>query len=338
MPRDVSRRPVGPVRVRWRRPTHLRGPQRVAVAAGQVVAHERGTRLVGLDAATGAPRWDVPLGTWPRSVVATDRRCWALPQDRPELACLDLGAGSALWRAAVPPFSGHLVVAGDTMLVGGWRGYTALRAFDGRTGDLRWARPGPVPVARPVVAGGRVLLARPGTPELSVLDLDDGGEVFRRDLPEPFADPDDRPAFATLDADHVLVRCGPRSLWRVHVGSGDAVEFFRGDVDLSPDAPVVSGDLACVRDRGAGLTAVDAGTGRPRWRLDADGDPPVGGVVRTENGHLVARRSGILVRVDDDGEIHGRATAGRRLDGVRALTPGGVLLTGPGELSAVTPP
>ncbi|WP_349877165.1 PQQ-binding-like beta-propeller repeat protein [Micromonospora sp. HUAS YX12] len=324
------------VGVRWSRPSHMRGRQAVAVASGYVVAHERGTRLAGLDAATGAARWDVPLGAWPRAVVVAGDRCWALPQNRDEVDCLDLRTGELVWRTAVPRFTGHLVVAGDTVLVGGWRGYTALRALHRETGTLRFATAARVATLRPVVAGGVVLVGTPDVSELRMLDLGSGAEVRRLALPEPLADSDDRPTLVAVDGDHVLLRCGPGTVWRVHAGSGDGEEFFRAEAGLAPDAPCVTGALAWLRDSLGGLTAVDLTTGGVRRRV-GPGDPPVPGVAPAGDCHLVARRSGILLRVDDDG-VHEWATALRRIDSLHALGPGTVLLAGAGGLSAVSPP
>ncbi|MFD4206058.1 PQQ-binding-like beta-propeller repeat protein [Micromonospora tulbaghiae] len=322
------------VRVRWSRPSHMRGPQAVAVASGYVVAHERATRLVGLSAATGDTHWDVPLGTWPRAVVVAGERCWALPQNRDEVDCLDLRTGALVWRAVVPPYTGHLVVAGDTVLVGGWRGYTALRALHRDTGTLRWDTAARVATVRPVVVGGVVLVGAPGASELRMLDPDGGAEVRRLALPEPLADSDDRPALVAVD-DHVMFRCGPRTIRRVHVGSADGEEFFRAEADLTPDAPCVTGALAWVRDSRGGLTAVDLTTGAVRRRVGA-GDPPVPGVAPAGHCHVVARRSGALLRVDDDG-VDERAAGVRRIDSLHALDPDTVLLAGAGGLSAVSP-
>ena len=313
----------------------MRGPQAVAVASGYVVAHERSTRLVGLDAATGDARWDVPLGTWPRAVVAAGERCWALPQNRDEVDCLDLRTGELVWRAAVPPYTGHLVVAGDTVLVGGWRGYTALRALDRETGRLRWAADARVATVRPVVAGGVVVVGAPGGSELRILDADSGDEVRRLALPEPLTDSDHSPALVTVDDDHVLFRCGPRTIRRVHLGTDDGEEVFRAQAGLAPDAPSVTGTLAWVRDVWGSLTAVDVTTGAVHRRV-GPGDPPAEGVAPAGDSHVVARRSGVLLRVDDDG-LHERTTGLRRIDSLHALDADTVLLAGAGGLSAVSP-
>lgn len=331
----TGRTRLPPARVRWSRPSHLRGPQAVAVTSGYVVAHERATRLVGLDAATGDARWDVPLGTWPRAVVVAGERCWALPQNRDEVDCLDLRTGALAWRTAVPPYTGHLVVGGDTVLVGGWRGYTALRALDRETGTTRWATAARVATVRPAVAGGVVVVGAHGGSELRILNAGSGDEVRRLALPEPLTDSDRSPALVTVDDDHVLLRCGPRTIRRVHLGSGDGEEFFRAEADLTPDAPSVTGTLAWVRDNRGGLTAVDVTTGAVHRRV-GPGDPPAEGVAPAGDSHVVARRSGVLLRVDDDG-VHERTTGLRRIDSLHALDPDTVLLAGAGGLSAVSP-
>ncbi|MBF5032827.1 PQQ-binding-like beta-propeller repeat protein [Micromonospora sp. ANENR4] len=250
-----------------------------------------------------------------------------------EVDCLDLRTGSLVWRAPVPPYTGHLVVDEDTVLVGGWRGYTALRALDRETGTTRWATTARVATVRPAVAGGVVVVGALGGSELRILDADSGDEVRRLALPEPLTDSDHSPALVTVDDDHVLLRCGPRTIRRVHLESGDGEEFFRAEADLTPDAPSVTGTLAWVRDNRGGLTAVDLTTGGVRRRVGA-GDPPVSGVVAAGHCHVAARRSGVLLRVDDDG-VHERATALRRIGSLHALDPDTVLLAGAGGLSAV---
>ncbi|MFG2075148.1 outer membrane protein assembly factor BamB family protein [Nonomuraea maritima] len=91
---------------RWERPLHQR-PSAGAPAIGEdcVVVHERHTRLVCLDRRYGTPRWDVPVGTWPRAVVIAGDRCLCLSQEG-VLSCIDLATGAVVWRACLPEFSG----------------------------------------------------------------------------------------------------------------------------------------------------------------------------------------------------------------------------------------
>ncbi|MEU0484590.1 PQQ-binding-like beta-propeller repeat protein [Streptosporangium sp. NPDC006013] len=123
----------------WERQLHQRGSaSALAVTEDRVVLHERHTRLVCLDRHDCSVRWDVPIGTWPRAVVVAGDRCLVLPQDIDQLFCLDLTTGSVVWRAGLPQYSGHVVATAETVVVGGWRGYTPMSAFDLKDGRSLW--------------------------------------------------------------------------------------------------------------------------------------------------------------------------------------------------------
>lgn len=128
----------------WERNLHQAGRgTAVAIAPGRLVMHERHTRLVSLDPDDGSVRWDVPAGTRPRGLVLAGPYCLVLPQAPSDLLCLDVHTGTLVWRAELARFSGDVAVIGDTVLAGGWRGYTPVRAFDLATGAPRQALPSP---------------------------------------------------------------------------------------------------------------------------------------------------------------------------------------------------
>lgn len=129
----------------WERDLHQSGRgTAVATAPGHIVVHERRTRLVSLHPDDGSVRWDVPVGTWPRDLLLARSYCLVLPQSPSDLLCLDVHTGALVWRAELAMFTGNVVVTGDTVLAGGWRGYTPVRAFDLATGGSR-----PVPSRLP---------------------------------------------------------------------------------------------------------------------------------------------------------------------------------------------
>ncbi|MEV7615070.1 PQQ-binding-like beta-propeller repeat protein [Streptomyces sp. NPDC089799] len=89
--------------VLWERELHQRGGASVFVVGPDcVVLHERHTRLVCLERADGAVRWDVPLGTRPRGIVLAGDRVLVLPQAPNLLSCIDLRTGASLWSAPTP--------------------------------------------------------------------------------------------------------------------------------------------------------------------------------------------------------------------------------------------
>ncbi|MFG2142072.1 PQQ-binding-like beta-propeller repeat protein [Streptomyces sp. NPDC048650] len=315
----------------WERDLHQRGSaSSFLVTEDRVVVHERHTRLVCLDREDGSVRWDAPIGTWLRDLVIANGRCLVLPQSPHQLSCLDLSTGAALWHVELPRFSGHVVVSTDTVLVGGWRGYTPLAAFDLRDGRPLWQTPLPVHTVLPVAWGGGVLMGH--GPEAWLIDPRDGGEMARWQLPGPLADSELRPAFTVVGPDHCLARLGSRSLMRLQP-SGAVDELIRHDVDsVAEDAEFVGG-VVWVRQSRAGYLAVDPHTGSILWRVDV-GQPLVSGVIRAEDGFVVASE-GALFRLGPDGQIMERSPHADRISAFRGLGTGEMIVTTRGTLKAL---
>ncbi|WP_326565004.1 PQQ-binding-like beta-propeller repeat protein [Amycolatopsis rhabdoformis] len=170
---------------RWERDLHQRPVlSDVAVADGHLVVHERSTRLVSLAGADGAVRWDVPLGTWPRAVVADGADVFALPQLPGRLCCLSASTGEPRWTAEVGWLTGHVAVGPEVVLVGGWRGDTPLRALDRATGSLLWSRTSPTVL--PAWFDGGFLVGRPGGRRVELVNPGTGAveRTWRRTVPD----------------------------------------------------------------------------------------------------------------------------------------------------------
>jgi outer membrane protein assembly factor BamB len=151
--------------ISWERPLHQAGSlSAVAIGDGVLVAHERHNRLVRVDPTTGSALWEARVGTWPRSVAIADQRCLVIPQDTDRLLCLDLATGEMLWHNDLRPVTGGITIDGDVVYVGGWRGYTPIRAVDLTTGRT---------LAEPVQ-----LPDAPGGQDQRALDLGDGTTVI----------------------------------------------------------------------------------------------------------------------------------------------------------------
>ncbi|WP_409464344.1 PQQ-binding-like beta-propeller repeat protein [Amycolatopsis sp. GA6-003] len=317
----------------WERPLHQRGvASGLAVTRDHVVVHERGTRLVSLDPADGSVRWDVPVGTWPRAVVVAGDRCLVLPQDRPRLSCLDLATGQPIWSAEVPAVPGHLVVAANVVLVGGWRGYTPLRAFDLATGQLRWEAESHTVL--PVPAGEGFLLGEPGDTRVRLLDRHEGRELSAWRLPQPLADNDAGSVISAVGPGRSLLRCGPRALAEIDLSADTAREFFRADTDLAAAAPDPAGGSLWLAERRGGYTVVDPAGGVLKWRVDV-GERLVGEVVPTANGFLVASASGTLFHLTSDGRIAKRTSVARRIWGLRRAGTDQLFALAKGSLLAI---
>ncbi|MEV6899743.1 hypothetical protein [Amycolatopsis sp. NPDC051372] len=192
--------------LRWERPLHQRpAAADIAVSDGDVLVHERSTRLVRLSGSDGAVRWDVPLGTWPRAVVLDGSDVVALPQQPGRLFCLSWADGLPHWTNDVGWLSGHVVVSPEVVLVGGWRGYTPLRGLSRSTGELLWTR-SRVTVLPAWFAGGFLVgeprgagveLLHPGTGEPT--------RTWRTHVPNADAEP----VFEVIDESHALVSGQP---------------------------------------------------------------------------------------------------------------------------------
>ena len=319
--------------VLWERPLHQRGTGRGLAAAGdRVVVHERGTRLVGLVPADGTAAWDVASGTWPRSLVVVGDRCLVLPQAPARLSCLDLSGGSELWRVELPPYRGHVVAARDTVLVGGWRGYTPQSAYTLRDGRLLWRQREPVSTTLPVSWAGGVLTGNGSVVRL--IEPHDGSLIARWQLPERLIDTDVGSAFVVLGSDRCLVACDQGSLMVLDRGSGTADELVRVDEPDRGDPDRRAAELVGGLLWGYGRRVIDPVDGTVQFRLDPD-TQLVEGVVRAGDGFVVGTRDGKLVGLGPDGQVVARCPHGRRIRALRDLRDGTVLVMTKGPLQRV---
>jgi outer membrane protein assembly factor BamB len=318
--------------VDWTRQLHQAGTA-LAVTPGMLVVHERGTRLVGVDPDDGSTRWDVHVGTWPRALAVTGRRCLVMPQNADHLLCLDLETGERVWDCGLHPFTGHLVMDGDTILVGGWRGYTPLRVVDMATGRPRCETDGRVRTVRPVVAGAGFLVAEPDESTVRLLDRRDLREISSWSLPRPLVDSDDRAAFTAVTDHRLLARCGSRSVVEIVPSTGTVREFLSADRDLSSAAPAHVGGALWVHERRAGFTVADPVDGHVSYRVDVR-QHLVDDVVRVDGGFVVAGTGGTLFHLDAGGQVIAQSTVSRRIRALRGLDPVRVLALTKGALLA----
>lgn len=318
----------------WERQLHQRGSaSALAVTEDRVIIHERHSRLVCLNRYDGSVRWDIPIGTWPRAVVVAGDYCLVVAQNTDQLSCLDLATGSVVWCAGLRPYSGHVVASGETVVVGGWRGYTPMAAFNLKDGRPLWQTPRRMATVLPLPWGGGVLLGSGS--ETWLIDPRDGRELVRRRLPEPLTDVDDVPAFTMIDSGRCLVRCGLRSVMCIRLSSEFVDQFFSHDADLLPWAAEFTGGVVWLRERRAGYLAVDPADGSALWKVDVR-QPLVRGVVRDGEGFVVASEGGVLFRLRSDGHILERSPSSvARVAALRDLGAGGMLMVTKGTLRMI---
>ncbi|BCJ74711.1 hypothetical protein CS0771_42550 [Catellatospora sp. IY07-71] len=318
--------------MRWRHSVHQRAyATRSTVAGDRVVVHERSSRLVGLDVRDGGVRWDVPGCRWPNALTIADGRCLAIAQWlQPWLVCVEAIAGEQLWRAELPATTGHLAVAGGAAVVGGWRGYTPLGAYDLGTGSLLWRTPEPVTVEAPYAVDGHVLIAETGTGRLRRIDARTGGDVAAWRLPESVLGVDSGPVFLRLDADRVLVRGVSGTVWVLHLPTGEH-HRLPGVPEDTRAVCVAGGVVWC--DTDPCQVALEPGTAAPLARVPLYGR--LVGAVAVESGWVLASDQGKLAVVGRDGAVLGRATVDKRIGALYGTDGDRVLVMGKSELLAV---
>lgn len=310
----------------WERELHQRGANSAfAVGEDCVVLHERRTRLVCVERADGAVRWDIPAGTWPRAIVIAGDRVLVLPQQPDLLSCLNIRTGQMLWSAPTPRWTAHLAATADSVVVGGWRGYTPLVGLDLADGRVLWTKEDGVPWSEPLVWGGGVLT---GTGTDAVLfDARGGAEIGRWRLPEPLLGWDGA-VFRALGADRVAAGCGRSGLAAFGAGSG-AVDW-QGAYEPFSGFGYVAGSVWMHRPR-TGYLAVDPADGTRRWSTGTGvGQQLVPGVVPFADGVLVAADNGLVFRLGPDGQAVSRCASGRRLDRLVDAGNGDVFLVAKG--------
>ena len=131
-------------------------PLVAGVRDGLVVALVGGDRLVGFDAATGARRWQTPVGGGESEQWAVLGGDAVLVAGDGALVAVDAATGAARWRAAVGNAVGPPVVAGE-------RVYVATRdrlvALDRASGTMVWSSGKVRSATAPVVTPNRVVVA-----------------------------------------------------------------------------------------------------------------------------------------------------------------------------------
>jgi outer membrane protein assembly factor BamB len=304
----------------WERDLHQRGSgSKLAVGDGCVVIHERWTRLVCLDQWDGAVRWDVPFGLWPRSVVVAGDRCFGIAQNINALTCWDLRAGTVLWTVPLPRFTGYITATDDTVLIGGWRGYTDLTAFDSATGQIRWSTSGRSATVHPLAIGDAVLIGAPDGEEVQLLNVHDGHELGCWTLPEPLRSTDHERIFARGGSDRLLIHCGRRTVVELRPDIGELRTLLRHDSDLAWIRARIIGGLLWLWDT-KGCAAYDPTNGLLRWRVDI-GQRLAPGIVPTGTGFLLGGDQGTLLRLDSAGHVVRRTAVSRRIAALHAAGP-----------------
>ncbi len=227
-----------------------------------VVALEEG-RLVALDAATAAPRWESRLPARATSAPTLGAGLVLVGAADGALYALQAADGRLLWRyqTSAPIYAPALASVAAIYVASGDGSFSALTPADG---SLRWqiAAVGPL-TGMPALAAGMLYFGA-ADGRIFGVEAATGREVWGSGIMAQGA-VESQP---TVAEGRVFVGAGDSRVYALDAATGG--EYWRYS---TPDAvyarPLVVGDVVYVASAGKTLTALDAVTGELRWEWTA---------------------------------------------------------------------
>jgi outer membrane protein assembly factor BamB len=322
-------------RPRWVYELHHRANARTIVEPSLIIAPERHSKLSRISPHDGSVLWtagvDNPWG-W---LVAAGSACAYLNQHS-SIQCFDIATGSEQWAVELSgrhgQIFGHLIVAGNVVITGGWRGYTDLLALSLRDGTVTWTTPTRnrrlmAPVAGP---DETVLLAFPEEGRASLIEAATGSRIAELPCPtrEPLPDgspfvqwsgtrfvcADDQGSVFTLDPDG---NSKPR--WE---------EVVRHHTRIRSSAPFLADDLIAFEDENGLLSTYSLATGSQLWQAQIQHRRrDILPAVRLQGDNLaVGTAFGQLLILDEHGRLRDNQRFGKHFLAGLAATPAGTIL------------
>lgn len=249
----------------WTRTLHQRPSERSVVTPELLLLPERQSRLTRIDPETGADKWSVHVkNTWGWLAHSSERVYYLNQHDH--LQCHAMETGESLWTADLGGIRGWLQLAGQVLLVGGWRGYTPLAGLDTATGSPCWQLDwlGRRRIAQPIVGPWGIAAADLDASVVQFRNPNTG--VLTREVPLPAIghEPDATPLLRCYG--DVLVLAGrdgacncldsSRSSWDV---------LFRHAEGIATIAPPIVGDDVLFMDNAGRLNCYRLRDGAQRW-------------------------------------------------------------------------
>ncbi|WP_412026811.1 PQQ-binding-like beta-propeller repeat protein [Deinococcus yunweiensis] len=277
----------------------------------------RGSQLAALDPRTGEERWrhrDVWRGLNQHRLIP-NRVVFLDGYDR--LVTLDANTGEELWTVPTVSMTGWLHATPDVLVMGAWRDYTPLQAFDARSGGLRWMEALPHPARRTAWYAPLDALMTVMDDRVQCRALTDGRVVAELALPGllatpmpdwQFSGPFGTPGRALLErgeGDQLLIITGPElHLEERHLGREPVTLRL-----VEQGGEVFFQDAArqlCAYDLGRDVTTVLG----PLENTRRDRIP----AVRLPDGTVLAgTSSGLLVRYAPEGGVRERVRVVKRV-------------------------
>lgn len=173
----------------WQRDLHAAvNPNSLKIVGSGVYVTERSNKLSKININSGETVW---------SQTVPDSRGWTsvsgayvyyMSQGQ-GLLCFCVDSGELQWhRRLNQNFLGYIEASGDTLITGGWRGYSDLAAYDRLTGKQLWSRAirsrdGTGICAPQSIGNNRILVIRDSTITADVIDTNSGELITEINLP-----------------------------------------------------------------------------------------------------------------------------------------------------------
>ncbi|RQH01010.1 pyrrolo-quinoline quinone [Natrarchaeobius oligotrophus] len=261
-----------------------------------------GIDVPGVDRAIGQRRWRGPERGSPRptiehdptvSPVAADDAVYAPIYGTNSIVALDADSGAQRWRAThheddvVSVSFGRPAVRDGTLYVANWP--HQVTAYAREDGTQRWQREfdAQMQLSTTATDAGVVVTTRHG---VALLDPDDGGPIWRRDLEGNATDGDAAVAEGTI-----FLSDGLETFYALDLETGDELWSapFEGETE-----PVVAGGMVYAVEDDLFLVGFDAETGTERFRYqptEAPLSPPIvgdGRLYHVNRGRVIALEEG----------------------------------------------
>lgn len=112
----------------------------LGVTAGLCVFAERSRWLTAVDCLTGTRMWSSRVRTTHGTIAFTTSNVIYL-NGHVEVIALDRLTGELVWSHRLDDIGGWLQASGETVVVGGWRGYSDVHGLDAGDGRVLWSFP-----------------------------------------------------------------------------------------------------------------------------------------------------------------------------------------------------
>ena len=192
----------------------------------------RKTKLVSVNSQTGQCRWSAAIEN-PYGWLAFNERSVFYLNQHAHLIAVDRTTGEQRWSRRLLGINGWLHALGASVVVGGWRGYTDILAFDADDGTTCWsrsARDGALHSTRIHAESNTLVVAEPRDKRIRFIRLADGVETTQSavDWDVPFTE---RPTGTTRSAEPLVIKSSERQ-FLVITGTNPDIEVVPVEANI----------------------------------------------------------------------------------------------------------